>query len=265
MLTGTFCCFQGLGEAAERRLWERGCLTWRAFQQLRRPFFSAAKTQSVLRQIGEAEVALRARIADWFLNRLPPGQQIRVLPHFGGNTGYIDIETTGLSSDDRITTVALYDGNQVTVFVEGRNLPELLAELSRFQLLVTFNGARFDLPFLRHRFGIDLRTPHLDLLPVLRQLGFRGGQKQVEKRLGLPREADEDGDGKEAVRLWQHYEEGDSESLVRLARYNARDAVNLARLAVEAYNRAVQTYPMPVRLPLPPPLDLSFIRNALAL
>ncbi len=265
MLTGTFCCFRGIGEDAEHSLWERGCLTWQAFQRLQRLPFSEAKTQSVLRQMGEARIALQAGIADWFLNRLTPATRIRVLPHFPESTGYIDIETTGLSLDHEITTVALYDGSDVSVFVQGQNLPDLLKELPRFRLLVTYNGARFDLPFLRKRFGVDLQTPHLDLMPVLRQLGLRGGQKHIEKCLGLVRNGAEDADGRQAVELWHRYRDGDADALVRLARYNARDTVNLAALAVEAYNRSVQPYPMSIALPSPNPVDLGFIRDTFAL
>jgi len=40
------------------------------------------------------------------------------------------------------------DGHDIKVFVRGINLDDFPRETQRYSLLVTFNGRRFDLPFL---------------------------------------------------------------------------------------------------------------------
>lgn len=265
MLTSTFCCFRGLGTAAEGMLWRRGCLTWHMFTHLQRPLLSAPKTGSIRNQIVEAEAALAAGLIDYFLNRLPPAHRVRVLPHVSQAIAYIDIETTGLDETDTVTTVALTDGLSVKTFVAGKNMHELLHELARAQLLVTFNGIRFDLPFLRRRFNIDLKTPHLDLMPALRALGFRGGLKQIEKQVGIRRDGSEDGDGKQAIELWKQYAAGDQAALTNLLRYNARDALSLVTLAAMAYNHSMAHCPITTRREPPTQPDIRRILDQLAL
>jgi len=252
MLTCTFCCFRGIGPGAERRLWDAGCISWDAFERIQRPILSSAKTASVLRQIDEARAALDAGLADWFLTRLRGADRVRVLPHFLDTVGYLDIETTGLGPGADVTAIALYDGRQTRTFVNGRDLADFLRALPRFRLLVTFNGARFDLPVLRRRFGIELAVPHLDLMHVLSGLGFRGGLKNIEREFGLTRETDEQITGLDAVLLWDRWVgKRDAAALDQLIRYNARDARGLEILAALAYNRVVSSFPVPCPLPVP--------------
>jgi len=138
-------------------------------------------------------------MVDWFLNRLDREDKIRVLPTFADKTVCIDIETTGLGPDARITTIALYARGATHVFVAGRDLPEFLEKMEGVAFLLTYNGTSFDLPLLRKRFGIDLAIPHLDLRYVLAGLGLRGGQKEIEKTLGFRRGECEDLSGEDAV------------------------------------------------------------------
>jgi len=252
MLTASFCCFRGVSRSAERRLWESGCLSWRELLVVDPRVFSEGKLAGVRAQVREAQVALECGFADYFINRLGPPDTIRVLPHFMEGAVYLDIETTGLRSEDRVTTIALHGATGTHCYVRDRNFPDFLRELSRASLLVTYNGATFDLPRLRREFGIDLRTPHVDLRPCLQALGYRGGLKQCEEAMGYRRRPEESLTGEEAVALWGQYESnGNNESLSRLARYNVRDARALELLAVEAYNRVMSSCPMRVRLPLP--------------
>ena len=44
--------------------------------------------------------------------------------------------------------MGLYDGNKYKVFVDGDNLLDLPAHLCGYSVVVTFNGAGFDLKFL---------------------------------------------------------------------------------------------------------------------
>ena len=55
---------------------------------------------------------------------------------------------------------------------------------SSFDLVVTFNGTSFDLPFIRRAFpNISLPAVHIDLRFVMRRLGYRGGLKKIEKEI----------------------------------------------------------------------------------
>jgi hypothetical protein len=242
--------------SSERRLWGSGCLEWRELLVLDQPSLSTGKLEKVRMQIRQAEVALEAGLADWFLNRLRPPDTIRVLPHFREGAGYLDIETTGLGRRDYVTTVALSVGGRRRCYVRGRNLDELLRDLTDVSLLVTYNGASFDLPRLRSEFRIDLGIPHLDLRPCLEALGYKGGLKRCEELMGIGRSGDEVLTGRDAVELWERYREsGDEELLLRLLRYNLRDVLSLEVLAVKVFNLVAGSFPRPARLPLPKPPD----------
>jgi uncharacterized protein YprB with RNaseH-like and TPR domain len=244
MLTASFCCFRGITAAAEARLWQAGVLSWADFLRDGGRVVSARKADGVKRQIEEAAKALEAGLLGYFLARLPPAHRVRVLAHAAGRAAYLDIETTGLGRGAAVTTVALANRERVRVFVEGEDLPDLLPEIAGSTLLVTYNGARFDVPFLVRRFGMPLPMPHLDLLPVLRMLGLRGGLKACERQTGS-RRADDGVGGADAVRWWRQWRErGDRLALQRLVLYNARDACSLQRLARHALRLSLSAYPL---------------------
>jgi hypothetical protein len=252
MLTNTFCCFDGLTVSAERRLWSAGCLEWRELLVLDQPSLSASKLARVRAEVRQAEIALEVGLADWFLNRLRPPETIRVLPHFFEGAGFLDIETTGLGRTDRITTVVLSVGGTRRCYVRGRNLDELLRHLKDVSLLVTYNGAGFDVPRLRSEFRIDLPVPNLDLRPCLEALGYKGGLKRCEELMGITRTGETALTGRDAVELWDHYQaQGDEDSLLRLLRYNLHDVLSLETLAVKVFNRVVRGFPRGHVLPLP--------------
>jgi uncharacterized protein YprB with RNaseH-like and TPR domain len=262
MLRSTFCCFKGVSQSAEQRLWKAECLTWDEFKKIPRPIFSLRKHLDVCRQIDEAEIALKAGLADYFLNRLEGAHKVRVYPDFREVIGYLDIETTGLALTDRITTLAFYNGKNLQTFVREINLSSFLLELSHVGLLVTFYGSRFDLPRIRENFNIDLFIPHLDLYQVMHFMGVRGGLKESERVLRVQRKRYVDFDGKTASKLWQkYYDEGDKESLKKLVLYNCEDALCLERLLTKAYNHSVSSFPISRQRPIPkqPRVDETLI------
>ena len=97
---------------------------------------------------------------------------------------YLDLETTGLGMTPLFLVGLMYSsGNDLIVdqlfardYTEERAVLVHTAEtLKRFSLLVTFNGVRFDVPFLEERMvyaGLEFAsTPvHVDLLPVARKV-----------------------------------------------------------------------------------------------
>jgi uncharacterized protein len=148
---------------------------------------------------------------------------------------YIDIETTGLSPDrSEITVVGiyLYRGNEGKfVQLVGRDIcaDAIMEALEGVDVIYTYNGQRFDLPFIHSACGVDLTRlfRHDDLMFHCWRKNLRGGLKSVERQLGINRD-DKEVDGLEAVRLWHKYVDSfDLEALEKLCAYNKEDVVNL--------------------------------------
>ena len=141
---------------------------------------------------------------------------------------YLDIETT---FDNTISVVGIYIPGQEMVQLTGVQVTDILISraLEGVSTIVTFNGASFDLPFIRRVTGLDVKdlARHRDLLHTCRKRGLKGGLKRVEVLLGITRESGIT-DGRLAPRLWQRWEnDGDEEALETLLAYNKEDCVNL--------------------------------------
>jgi uncharacterized protein YprB with RNaseH-like and TPR domain len=151
---------------------------------------------------------------------------------------YIDIETTGLTfSGSEITVVGIYlcrgDDDEFIQFI-GRDISAdaIMEALEGADIIYTYNGSRFDLPFIHSQCGINLchHFRHRDLMYDCWRKNLRGGLKRVEKQLGIGRNIP-DVDGREAVRLWWRYVDTfDLEALNKLCEYNREDVVNLKTL-----------------------------------
>lgn len=144
---------------------------------------------------------------------------------------YLDIETTGLSKyRNSVTVIGIYNGEEVIQLVEGIDLTEdSLSDMIRnTKKIVTFNGKRFDIPFLSHKYpNIDFSNlEHHDLMYSCWKHGWKGGQKKIEIMLNLSRDSGITS-GLEAVRLWKRYRNGCENSLKKLLEYNKEDIVNL--------------------------------------
>ncbi len=151
---------------------------------------------------------------------------------------YLDIETTGLDpQESRITVIGIYfcngdDGRLVQLYDAGLSCQSLLNSMEGTQHVFTYNGSRFDIPFIQAHLGPDLERMHLhtDLMYQCWDLNLRGGFKRVLKHLGISRETD-GLNGLDAISLWQQYKESnDRAALDLLLRYNRDDIVNLRQL-----------------------------------
>jgi uncharacterized protein YprB with RNaseH-like and TPR domain len=239
MLRNTFVHIQGVGYLTEARLWRSGIRTWDDFSPNLRSFrISSRLAERIGNELARSADALHRRKHRYFAQGLPSRDQWRAWSEFRDDVAFLDIETTGLSlGRDAITVVGVYDRAKKRSFVKGENLEDLPRAVERAKLLVTFNGSRFDVPFLRKAFPrISLNQIHIDLLHPLRRLGFRGGLKAIEAQLGILRSEETSGlMGFDAVRLWRRYEDGDDDALDLLLAYNMEDVVNLEPLAEFAY------------------------------
>jgi uncharacterized protein YprB with RNaseH-like and TPR domain len=148
---------------------------------------------------------------------------------------YLDIETTGLSTSyNSLTVVGMYvddglGGQMIQPIGDEISARYVLDTLHGVDTLYTYNGRRFDLPFINRRLGINLEKlfEHRDLMFDCWSRRLYGGLKAVERRLGIPRKLPEV-NGLEAVKLWRRYHrERDVDALFTLLEYNKEDVLNL--------------------------------------
>ncbi|MDD5678904.1 MAG: ribonuclease H-like domain-containing protein [Kiritimatiellae bacterium] len=238
MLQNTFLHICGIGLVRERRLWNAGIRTWAdclaAEADLPGLVSGAARVRE---QVEQSLQAYREAAWTFFEKRLPSDHKWRAFGDFRDRTLYLDIETTGLTCDDSITIIGMYNGRETKTFVLDRNLREAIEEIDRYPIMVTYNGACFDIPMIQRQFATACRNHiHIDLRYPLRRLGYSGGLKGVERAMGIQRsEATRGLDGRDAVRLWQTYLSGSQEALDLLVAYNAEDVRNLKPLMEFVY------------------------------
>lgn len=228
-LENSFIGVRGVGEKTERRLWENGVTHWDEFDPAAVGPTTADRIEAF---IDRARIALDEDNVRFFEDALPSGEHWRLYGNFKRDATFFDIETTGLSKNyNDVTTVSVHRDGTTTTLVRGDDLTRdrLAAQFADASLLVTFNGAQFDVPFLETSFDLSLDVPHIDLMYPCKRLGLSGGLKPIEQEVGIDRDRP-DLSGRDAVRLWREYEQGDDDALKTLVRYNREDTVNLRRL-----------------------------------
>ncbi len=137
---------------------------------------------------------------------IPKKMEWRAIPNYQGNIAYLDVETTGLSKDrDKLTTIAVFDGEKVHTFVQGKNLQDFKMFITQYPAIATFNGKSFDIPFIKHHLNMEIPHLHFDVCLLLRKIGIEGGLKKIEKRLNISRGIMSELDGFHAVKLWYRY------------------------------------------------------------
>lgn len=239
VLENTFIHIPGIGETTERRLWGAGIRTWADLLGAAEDLpVRLRRRDEVCRFVEESAACLRRSEHRFFAQSLPTREHWRAYPEFGSRIAYVDIETTGLSTYYHpLTIIGLFDGYRTTTFIRGQNMGDFPDAVAQYALLVTFNGATFDLPFLRAAFrDLTFDQLHVDLRYALGRLGYSGGLKKIERRLSIRRSPETEGlDGFDAVRLWHEYQCGSQEALELLIRYNREDVENLAGLMDLAY------------------------------
>jgi hypothetical protein len=237
MLKRTFIHLPGIGERSEAHFWRLGFHTWEDFLAAKRIKGLGEERLAALKMGLEESLAQEDNPA-YFAARLPAVQHWRLFTKFRPRAAYLDIETTGAAWPFlNVTVVGLYDGTRMRQFVQGYNLQEFPGAMEDADLVITFNGAQFDLPVLRAYFpGLKLPPAHVDLRFVLARLGYKGGLKRIEPRFGIRRPPEVEGmDGYAAVLLWQRYMRGDRTALETLLTYNREDVLNLEVLMEGAF------------------------------
>lgn len=144
---------------------------------------------------------------------------------------YLDIET---SFAKEITVIGIFTPPKRVIQLVGEdaNWTNLWNALEGVTQILTYNGARFDLPVIRQAVKLDLNRYFQcrDLMHECWKRNLSGGLKKVEEKLGIER-LTRGIDGIEAMRLWERFRRyGDEEALQSLLEYNREDVVNLYHL-----------------------------------
>jgi hypothetical protein len=234
MLKESFVVLPGVRQRTERKLWQQSIHSWDDFLGAKTiKGLGDARKEQFDNHLRHAHERLRKQDASFFATALPFSEQWRLYNQFKDEAVYLDIETNGYYSG--ITVVGLSDGVDTKTFVRGFNLDKraIEKELSNYKMIVTFNGASFDLPVIERFFGLKFNVPHVDLRFVCQKVGYTGGLKAIEKSLRISRRPEVEGiSGEDAVYLWEMWKStGDKEYLNKLVMYNEEDILNLRPLA----------------------------------
>ena len=243
MIRNSFIFLEGVGKKLEDSLWKQGIRDWDDFLKK-----DAVKGLSQPRKFYYDRKLLKARKAlyemdtSYFVKVMPSTEAWRLYEFFKEDAVFLDIETTGLSNWDNITVIGLFDGISTKTMIRGINMDinGLKSELSNYKMLVTFNGATFDLPFIKKRYpGLLPNVLHWDLRSSCERIGLRGGLKQIEKEMGIKRnKIIENMYGGDAMTLWRMYRTtGDDYYLKLLVEYNEEDIINLKTIAEHVFSK----------------------------
>ena len=237
MLTSSFIFLPGVGPVTERRWWQDGVLNWNRFLALSAiPGLSMARKRWYDDELRAAQSATEQGQFRQLASRFPRREHWRLYETCRSRAGYLDIETTGTSPQEGdVTVVGLHHHGQTMSLVRGETLTaeRLQAELDHCDLLVTFFGSVFDIPYLCAKFpGLRLPPWHFDLCFAARRLALQGGLKHIEQTLGIERSESIRGlAGWDAVRLWSQWSHGNLVARDQLLAYNRADTEHLVLLA----------------------------------
>ena len=167
------------------------------------------------------------------------------------NIGVLDIETTGLNpSKNKFILGGLYNFKDKTIhqfLAENKSeekdaLCEFKKKLSKTDMVITYNGRHFDIPFIEKRmknFSADIGSMpyNLDLYLVLnghspiKKFVPNLKQKTVENYMGLWQNRQDEISGAESVELYNTYEKNHDPKLeAKILLHNSDDVLQLTRL-----------------------------------
>ncbi len=250
MLQNSFVHLPGIGADTEQKLWDQGLKTWDDLSLNLSRLFGPQKAKKVAFALDESQAAHQAGEIKYFQEKFKSAEMWRLLPSLiqkKSAIAYLDIETTGLGFPPQCqsTTISVLFKGQLHIEHDRQKKRQLLEQIqTEAELLVTFNGGTFDLPFLRREFRLLLRQTHLDLRYWMARLDYKGGLKKVQKAFSeIHQRRSMDIDGFDAVRLWNLHLRGVPKALETLMTYNAEDTVVLEQLIYCGLNLEAQRRP----------------------
>lgn len=229
MIRKSFQLLERIGPGMEQKIWQQGVRDWNEFLKKQKIKGISDRSKAAYdKHLRRASCAIQDGDSTFF-NACP--EPWRLYNLFRDEALYLDIEVTGVNMSDDLLMIGLFDGIEYKCMMfNNMDLRGLSLYMQNFKLLVSFNGSRFDVPFMKKRYpGLLPDIPHIDVEPLCRRRGLTGGLKAVEKSLGIKRsrlvERMYSGD---VNLLWRKYRAtGDDYFLKLLIEYNSEDVMNL--------------------------------------
>ncbi len=230
MITKCFTFLDGISNRKQDRILEQ-VNDWNDFigknvkgiSKLRKFFYD--------QKVREAKQALLNDDLGFFNKNFKNKDLLFLYKYYRDETCFLDIEINRGRED--IVLVGVDDGYEIKQFLKGFNLEKniLFDYLSRFKVIVTYNGAAFDIPLLKKYFNFKLNFIHIDLKPICLSFGFKGGLKKIEKELGIERNLCYDVKHGDPCKLYRVFMiTRDEYYLDLLLRYNEEDCQNLKKI-----------------------------------
>ncbi len=208
MISEAFLHCKGIGPVKLEQLKKRGIRNWNdALSKHADIPFSDAIVTDLLEEVMRSKKAFEAHDIHYLAHTFAPQDQWRILGHFFHKASFFDIETSGLTYYDSITLIVCYHKGKLYEFVADENLDGFLTLLDEIELLISFNGASFDVPRTLDAFHIpELPCPHIDLRWLCYHDERRGGLKSIAHSMGCKRPPDlNEVDGADAITLWHEW------------------------------------------------------------
>jgi uncharacterized protein len=250
MIQNSFIFLEKVKRGIEENLWQQGINSWDSFLSNNKiNGLNSTRKKYYDRKILEARKHLYSFNSTYFKDILPQSEYYRLYDHFKEDAVFLDIETTGLSAKYHdITVIGLFDGINTKTMIKNINLDykALKEELQKYKLIVTFNGASFDIPFINKTYpGLLPNIPNFDLKVATNRLNLKGGLKKIERKLGIKRRkiVTEFNSG-DALTLWRMYKTtGNDYYLNLLIEYNEEDIINLKTIADYCVGKLKRNFP----------------------
>lgn len=224
----SLCQITGITPEIECKLMKSGVTSVASLGLRCGEMFSPVRATRIRASIARNGKFKELGLVDGIVNAFPCGHRVRVLSDRFERACFLDIET---DEQMQITCISTLMDCQVATFTRGRNLDDFLDVWQKVELVVSFNGKRFDVPIILRTFGLTRTPAQIDLMDEAHHYGLTGGLKQVEKVIGFVRSSSSGMNGMDAVELWHRFERsGDEDALERLKRYNREDVESLVVL-----------------------------------
>jgi uncharacterized protein YprB with RNaseH-like and TPR domain len=199
---------------------------------------------------GTPLILLRSPSSCFAVPHLPPGEFAALRRTTPDRVLFLDIETTGLMSTPLflIGLGSLIEGDFVMTQLLARDYAEEAAvlanfreNLTRYDVLVTFNGKSFDVRYIRdrliyHRLPSAISHPHVDLLPPARRRWrghFENCRLQTLEARVCGRTRTDDIPSAEIPQAYHDFvRTGNPHLLERILYHNAMDLVTMVELLV---------------------------------